>query len=106
MYLQKLLNNVQLWIMLRGEYFEGKKVVLYIVIIVSIIQYFWVRSTHQTEIQLLYISALIAFNIGLSVLVLLKKQKNGRKYEKRESIGFILSIILVILIPIVFLFSN
>ncbi|WP_096155713.1 hypothetical protein [Bacillus sp. FJAT-45066] len=77
----------------------------FFVIIVSVIQYVWLNVTYETENQALYIGALIILNIGLSILIILPKQKTEKKYKDRERIGLISSIILVVLIPIIYLLS-
>lgn len=75
------------------------------VIIVSVIQYVWLNVTHETADQLMYIGALIALNVGLSVLILLPKQKAGKKYKYRERVVLIACVVLALLIPIVYLVS-
>ncbi|WP_096155717.1 MULTISPECIES: hypothetical protein [Bacillus] len=77
----------------------------FFVIIVSVIQYVWLKLTYETENQSLYIGALIILNIGLSVLIILPKQKKEKKYKERERVVLIACIILAVLIPIIYLLS-
>ena len=75
------------------------------VIIVSIIQYVWLNVKYETEDQMLYIGALIALNIGLSVLIILPKKKTEKKYKDRERMVLLATVILAFFIPIIYLIS-
>ena len=75
------------------------------VIIVSIIQYVWLNVTYETENQMLYFGALIALNIGLSVLVILPKKKTEKRYKDRERMVLLASVFLAFFIPIIYLIS-